>query len=95
MGSNILPQAANQRGDRGHFPRVTPALKNTGRKMGKRGWRLHQAERTLLVESGFRCSVWSVIKGGNVKGFKFVKRGRARVSRDLIAPGAGLALAVK
>lgn len=38
----------------------------------------------------------SVVKGGNVKGFKFVKRGRARVSWDSSLPqGAGLALAVK
>lgn len=90
-GSNILSRTANQRGDRGHFRRVTSAHKNTRKKMGKGRWRLHQVEKTL----GLGCSVWSVIKGGNVKGFKIVKWGRARVSWDLIALGEALALAVK
>lgn len=72
-GSNILPWTANQRGDRGHFPRVIPALKNTRRKKEKGRWRLHQVEGTFLVELGFRCSVRPVIRGGNGEGFKFVK----------------------
>lgn len=47
----------------------------------------------FVMNQGFRCSVWSVIKGGNVGGFKSVKPGRARVSRGLIASRPRLALA--
>lgn len=43
---------------------------------------------------GFSCSEWSVMKGDNFRGFKFVKPGIARVSWDFLAPGAGLALAI-
>lgn len=61
---------------------------------------MNQAGRTFLVEWGCRCSVWSVIKGECVKGFTFweAEQSReelARVSEDLIASGAGLALPVK
>lgn len=42
-----------------------------------------------------RDRVWSVTKRDNVRGFKAVKPGRARVSWDLSALGADLELAVK
>lgn len=55
MGINILPRTANQRGDRGHFLRVVPDPNNTRRKMGKGRWRLHQVERTFLVDADAVC----------------------------------------
>lgn len=55
MGINILPRTANQRGDRGHFLRVVPDPNNTRRKMGKGRWRLHQVERTFLVDTDAVC----------------------------------------
>lgn len=63
--------------------------------MGEGRWRLHTVERTVLTDTGFGCSVWSVIKEVKAKGFRFGKPGRTRVSWDLNAPEAGLALAVK
>lgn len=87
-GSNILPTDSQSERGSGSLPEGHSSPENTRRRMGKR-------EMETRWRGRFWPTVWSVIKGDNVKGFKFVKPGRAGVSWGVFAPGAGLALAVK
>jgi len=84
--SNILPIDSQSERGSGSLPEGLNGPRITRSKMGEGRWRLHTVKRTCLSETGFMCSVWSVIKGDNVQGFTFVKQGRARVSWDVIAP---------